>query len=105
MAGALLFQQCNSGSSERTPMPVNTNSNEVADKGQGLYKLYCTNCHGPDGRMEFGGAADLSSSQLSKEEVITIVSNGKGLMTGFKNIMTEEEIDKVAEYTLSLRKE
>ena len=46
----------------------------------------------------------VSISTITLEERITQVTNGKGLMTPFKEILTEAEIKAVAEYTLSLKK-
>lgn len=101
----LSFYQCGGsagGDTATTPAPM-SNSKAAADDGKGYYQLYCTSCHGPNGDMGFSGAADLKSSELPKEEVISVIKNGKGLMTGFKNIMTEEQIQQVADYTMSLR--
>jgi mono/diheme cytochrome c family protein len=65
-----------------------------------LYKKYCTACHGPDGKKQFNDAPDLSVSQLTIEDRMHLIRNGKGLMVAYKGILTEEEIRLLAEYTL-----
>ena len=68
--------------------------------GQQLFETHCKLCHGSDGKLELNGAKDLNLSQLTLEERMIMVSNGKNAMTPFKNILTEEEIQRVARYTL-----
>lgn len=71
--------------------------------GQKIYRTYCITCHGMDGKLELNGAKDLSISELPLEERITQVTEGKNLMTPFKGILTEEQIQAVSEYTLTLK--
>lgn len=71
--------------------------------GQKIYRTYCITCHGMDGKLELNGAKDLSISELPLEERITQVTEGKNLMTPFKGILTEEQIQAVSEYTMTLK--
>ena len=64
-----------------------------------LFKMHCVVCHGIDGKMQMNGAKDLSLSTMSTEERIIRIKNGKGLMTPFKGILSDEEINKLAEFT------
>ena len=73
-------------------------------EGKKTFETYCILCHGADGKLGLNGSKDLSISTITLEERITQVTNGKGLMTPFKEILTEAEIKAVAEYTLSLKK-
>ena len=77
-----------------------------ADKSGGklIYKQYCTVCHGPNGKLGISGAKDLSVSTISMEERINQITNGKGLMTPFKNVLNESQIKEVAEYLEALKK-
>lgn len=72
--------------------------------GEKIYKKRCVVCHGINGDMGMSGAKDLTQSELTVEERMTIVTNGKNVMTAFGEILDEDEIKAVAEYTLELKK-
>ena len=72
--------------------------------GAALYKKYCTLCHGADGKKGFNGAKDLTASILLVEERVILIREGKGLMTPYKGLLSEEEIRAVAEFSLTLTK-
>jgi mono/diheme cytochrome c family protein len=61
-------------------------------------------CHGPDGKMNASGAADLSVSQMNIEQRIEIIKNGKGIMFSFQAQLSEEQIKAVAAYLDELKK-
>ncbi len=67
-------------------------------KGKLVYKQYCQLCHGADGKLALSGAKDLSVSEIDMEERINQITNGKGLMTPYKDILSKEQIEAVAEY-------
>jgi mono/diheme cytochrome c family protein len=73
-------------------------------EGEVIYTSLCVVCHGPDGKLMLNGAKDLSVSKLSDEEIITMVKNGKGLMTPFKDQLDEKQLQSVMLYVKSLRK-
>ncbi len=61
--------------------------------GQGVYNKYCVTCHQADRKgVVASGFPSLIDLQLRKEkdEVSTIVKQGKGMMTGFPQIPNEE---------------
>ena len=74
-----------------------------AEMGVKVYKQYCVVCHGPDGKLGLNGAKDLTISKYTEAERIVQVTEGKGAMTPFKNILTPEEIKAVVAYTLTLK--
>lgn len=74
-----------------------------AELGPKIYKQYCAVCHGPDGKLGLNGAKDLTVSKYTEAERIVQVTEGKGAMTPFKNILTPEEIKAVVAYTLTLK--
>ncbi|MFT4761544.1 MAG: mono/diheme cytochrome c family protein [Paraglaciecola sp.] len=92
-----------------------TNNNESGKKpatakkiakkvdGKKVYKTYCVTCHGLYGDMGASGAKNLIESVLSLDERIEIITNGKGLMTPFKDLLNAEKIKAVAEYTMTLK--
>lgn len=71
--------------------------------GMAVFRQYCVTCHGADGKLGLNGAKDLSQSALSLEERITQITNGKNLMTPFRNLLTPAEIKAVAAYTQDLK--
>lgn len=77
-------------------------STDTAD-GAMIYKKYCILCHGADGKLGLNGSKDITASQLTKEERMVLIRNGKGAMTPFKGILSEEEIEAVADYTMTLK--
>lgn len=72
--------------------------------GQELFNASCVSCHGADGKLGLMEASDLSISTMEFAAKIEIIKNGKGAMTPFAEILTEEQIKAVAEYTESLKK-
>ncbi len=83
--------------------------NEIKEKmslsGEMIYKKNCVACHGIDGRLQLNGAANLTESNFSEEEIIEIVTHGKKQMLAFSNILSSEEIFLVANYVNKLKNE
>ena len=73
--------------------------------GKKIYKQYCVTCHGLYGDMGASGAFNLTTSELSVDERVQVITNGRNTMTPFKTLLSEEKIKAVAEYTLELKKE
>ncbi|MDX5438367.1 MAG: SirB2 family protein [Pontibacter sp.] len=71
---------------------------------QAIYTQICATCHGADGAKGFGGAANLQVSNLSLQDRINVVENGRGLMPGFDSQLSEQEAKALAAYTLTLKK-
>ncbi|MEX0289855.1 MAG: pyrroloquinoline quinone-dependent dehydrogenase [Flavobacteriaceae bacterium] len=68
--------------------------------GEGVYKKNCVTCHQADRKgLESSGFPSLVDLQLRKEkaEVIDIIKQGKGMMTGFPNI-PKDEMDALLRY-------
>jgi mono/diheme cytochrome c family protein len=75
-----------------------------APKGALVYKMHCELCHGANGKLGFNDSKDLTASVLSRAEMIAQVSNGKGKMMPYKNVLTAKEIEAVVDYTRTLGK-
>ena len=88
---------------DAAPAPSTTDAATLA-AGKKTFETYCVLCHGADGKLGLNGSKDLSISVRPIDERIAQVTNGKGLMTPFKDILTEAEIKAVAECTLTLKK-
>lgn len=72
--------------------------------GKAIFKQYCVTCHGADGKLGLNGAKDLTQSQLDLDGRIAIITNGKNMMTPYGDVLSPQEIESVARYTLQLRK-
>ncbi|RYF98679.1 MAG: cytochrome c [Chitinophagaceae bacterium] len=75
-----------------------------SDKGKEIYIARCAHCHGGDGAKGKFGAKNLMKSRLNQEELTIIINNGKKLMPSWKKRLTEEEINDVKAFIITLRK-
>lgn len=71
--------------------------------GAAVFRKNCVTCHGAKGSLGLNGAKDLTASNLNLDERMTIITEGKKLMTPFGVILSRQEIKAVAEYTLTLK--
>ena len=78
-----------------------TENEEIS--GQKIYKTHCAICHGDNGRKGFADAQPLPESALTLEERILVITNGRNTMMPYRGVLSEEEIEAVAKYTLSLK--
>lgn len=95
----LLFVACGSDSPSASAPP----GVDSASKGAKLFNMHCTLCHGKDGKLGINGAKDLTISTLSADEMVALVSNGKGVMSPYKNVLSKAEIQAVVEHVRTLQ--
>ena len=79
-------------------------SNEVSEIDvEKLWKVRCIACHGLYGDMGTNGAANLQEVTSTFDYRVNIITNGSesGIMTPFGDILSEEEIEALARYTMS----
>ncbi|NDK57157.1 SirB2 family protein [Pontibacter fetidus] len=69
-----------------------------------IFVQQCATCHGEDGTKGVSGAANLTESQLSLNDRKGVIANGRGLMPAFGEQLSEQELDEVAAYTMTLKK-
>ncbi|MCZ4407880.1 cytochrome c [Cryomorphaceae bacterium 1068] len=91
----LLVCSCGGGSSSQ--------SADEKISGPKIYKTHCAICHGDDGRKGFADAKVLPKSALTLEERILLITNGRNTMMPYSGVLSEDEIEAVAQYTLSLK--
>ena len=69
--------------------------------GRNLYKMLCQNCHGIDleGSSMYGGSPALThvKDSLTRKQMYTMISKGKGGMPSFKTI-SEKEMNQVIDF-------
>lgn len=71
--------------------------------GKTVYKTYCVACHGPDGKLMLNEAPDLSVSKMTMEERLENIRKGGSMMPAFAEVLSEEQIEAVAEYLDELK--
>ena len=91
---------CGSGENSDTDGTESTTAVDGVD-AVALYKTWCSQCHGDDGKLGLSGAKDLTVSPMTHDEKLVIVNNGKGVMVPYKDILTAEEIEAVVTYVES----
>ena len=80
-----------------------TNETSNKNKGQLIFEKNCVTCHGLKGDLQVSGASDLTRSNLEKEQLINVIKDGRNAMNPYKGILTESQIDSVANYVYQLR--
>ena len=71
--------------------------NIKASLGKKIYKKNCKSCHGSSGI-----GPDLNTHNLDISDIILQVKYGGYGMTGFEDVLTEEEIENVSLYVYNL---
>lgn len=84
--------------------------------GRVVYSVYCSVCHGQEGRGDGPSAAAMipkpvdftdpaTNSLFTREKIMDVVVNGKPLtqMEGWKERLSNDELIAVSEYILSLK--
>lgn len=72
--------------------------------GASVFKTHCQLCHGPDGRLGLNGAKDFTTSPLTEDERVQVITKGRNTMLSYENILSADEIAAVAKYTMKLSK-
>jgi mono/diheme cytochrome c family protein len=104
IASLLAIASCG-GSKTRDQYPVRASENGPIDfiLVKKLYDVKCALCHGYDGAQQFAGAKDLTQSVLPKNEVLLRIAEGKGSMPPHKDVLSEEQMDALADFVMTLR--
>ncbi len=71
-------------------------------RGEMVFDIHCTLCHGADGRLGIGNAKDLSTSALSRDEMMLVVANGRGTMMPYRHVLSTSEIEAVVDHVRTL---
>ncbi|MBP1992332.1 c-type cytochrome [Paenibacillus eucommiae] len=70
---------------------------------QALYKQNCMSCHGNSLEGGVGPKLQNVGAKLSKDQIATILANGKGAMPNFKGKLSDDEIGALSDW-LSAKK-
>jgi mono/diheme cytochrome c family protein len=71
---------------------------DIVGHGQALYINNCVVCHGEDGALGAGGSKNLQLSMKDKNEMATIILNGKNGMPAFNDYLSNEEVMAMVAY-------
>jgi cytochrome c oxidase cbb3-type subunit 3 len=83
---------------------VNANTAESAQLGVKSFAANCAMCHGLDGRKKYRNAADLTTSTMNPALLAPLINEGsKGKMPAFSGTLSDEEVNALTVYLLSLR--
>lgn len=93
---ALIMVACGTGNA------THSSDNSTADPGTAIFLTNCVMCHGRDGNLGLSGAKDLTQSTLSKEEMIAVVTHGRGGMASFEKMLSTQEIGEVVDHVRTL---
>lgn len=107
---ALIILACGGGEDAAGEAPMAKADKEPAAKEinvKKIWKVRCIACHGLYGDMGTNGAANLQEVTSDLDYRINIIKNGSenGVMTAFGEILDEDEIKALAEYTMTFKKE
>lgn len=80
------------------PADTDNNTSETVAKGESVTQSSCIGCHGND--LTGGMGPNLHGLTLSKDEIVEIVTNGKGQMPGG---LAKGDEEAVADYLLTLK--
>ncbi|MFD2785067.1 c-type cytochrome [Hymenobacter rubripertinctus] len=109
LVAALLLSACGpapdaSQTSAAPPPPAAApEALEALEAGASLFAQNCAICHGASGKLGLNGAHDLTKSNLNAAGRTYMVVNGLGKMPGFRGQLTDEQIQQVVAYSLTLK--
>jgi mono/diheme cytochrome c family protein len=71
--------------------------------GEAVFQATCAGCHGPNlqGRTGPPLGEGAPSSDLSRDYFVDTITNGRGRMPSFEDVLTDEQIQRVVDYILS----
>jgi cytochrome c551 len=70
---------------------------------QSIYKQNCMSCHGNNMEGAIGPNLQKVGAKYNKDQIVTILTNGRGAMPSFKNKLSSDEIVSLADW-LSAKK-
>ena len=73
-------------------------------QGKFIFDNNCIYCHGTDGKKQYRDATDLSLSVSDISKTESVIRNGRNKkMPAYAGLLSDEEIEQVTEYILTLR--
>lgn len=91
-----------STTSSSTTSSSTTSSTAPPPDGAAIYGARCAVCHGADGSGGAGPDLRGIGEVHTVEEIIAVVTNGRGAMPAWRDILTPAEIEAVSRYVASI---
>lgn len=77
---------------------VDASDYDIEAHGAAIYKRNCSVCHGENGAAQRSGAKNIRVTQLTDEEIMSLLVNGKNTMPAYKGILAEQDMKAVIAY-------
>ncbi|HLP10858.1 MAG TPA: cytochrome c [Flavobacteriales bacterium] len=77
---------------------------QKVEAGKTLYMSNCKLCHGEDGTLGNSGSKNLQETKLAGKDLINVISYGQNAMRGYKDFFEEGDIDNIAAFVETLKK-
>ena len=82
---------------------VNAGAPTGITDGKMLFTANCVACHREDGTRGRWGAKNLQTSQLDDVALLTIISNGRGIMPRWSKKLDQNQVKALVVYIKTLR--
>ncbi|MFD0618887.1 c-type cytochrome [Paenibacillus sp. GCM10027629] len=103
----IALSACGGATSTKTPEPpkegAGTGATTTKVDAEAVFKANCVSCHGNNLEGAVGPNLQKVGGKLSKGDIDTVVTNGRGGMPSFKGQLSSEEIAGIADW-LSTKK-
>jgi len=103
----LMTTACGGGNSNKADNTGGNQGEAVVAEKPAAYNSRCLSCHGTDLKGNVGGNSNISNvgARLTRDEIYNTIVNGKSgtSMPAFGNILSEEEINELADWLASLK--
>jgi cytochrome c551 len=99
LGSSLMLVACGGNNASNDSNGNDSNGNDSANAGNGPKKIFqnkCSTCHGENLQGDFGPALNKIGSQLSKEQILSTIKNGKGQMPA--GVIKGSDAEKVAQW-------
>lgn len=75
------------------------------EQAMNIFKSNCVSCHANDLSGNMGGNTNLQKvgGKLSKDEIVKVIAEGRGIMPAFSSSLSDDEIEQLADW-LSTKK-
>ncbi|MEI7025043.1 c-type cytochrome [Paenibacillus sp. y28] len=81
-----------------TTSPAASPGATAGGNGEALYKANCIGCHAANLEGGVGPSLQKVGGKYSKDQIVTLISNGKGAMPGFKGRLSDGDISTLADW-------
>lgn len=104
LTALFVFNACSSSETPKQTTSPKAAASESPPLGETVYKKNCVLCHGIKGNLSVAGSIPLTTSTISLEESIEVITNGRGTMIPHK-FLGDKKIKAVAAYIEKFKKE